>query len=188
MLEGVDLEVRAGQFASLVGPSGSGKTSVLRAVMELQPMRAGEVELDVDRKDVGLLFQDDALLPWRTARQNVALGLRIHGATPKGADERDARRPEMRRLAAALAKGLADTRTIPSDEVIAALPGALLAGGDVDRLRDIIERYRLSLYPESVAIDPDAARRVVRAQEISRLLSPGSVDLSILLDTDALSG
>ena len=87
MLEGVDLDVKTGQFASLVGPSGSGKTSVLRAVMELHPMLAGEVELDVGRDDVGLLFLDDALLPWRTARHNVALGLRIHGATPEGADE-----------------------------------------------------------------------------------------------------
>jgi NitT/TauT family transport system ATP-binding protein len=87
VLEDVDLEVKSGQFASLVGPSGSGKTSVLRAVTQLQPMLAGEVELDVDRKDVGILFQEDALLPWRTARQNVALGLRIHGATPEDADE-----------------------------------------------------------------------------------------------------
>ena len=104
------------------------------------------------------------------------------------ADERDTRVPEMRRLAAALAKGLADTRTLPSDEVVAALPSALLAGSDVDRLRDIIERYRLSLYPESVAIEPDAARRVVRAQEVSGLLAPGDVDLSVLLDTETLSG
>ena len=87
VLEGVDLDVGPGQFVSLVGPSGSGKTSVLRAVTELQPLEAGSVELDVAKNEVGFLFQDDALLPWRTARQNVALGLRIQGAESERADE-----------------------------------------------------------------------------------------------------
>ncbi len=103
-------------------------------------------------------------------------------------DERDARLPEMRRLSAALAKGLGDARTLPPSEVIAALPNALVAGGDVEQLQEIIERYRLSLYPESVTIEQAAAERVVRAQEISGILQPGSVDLGVLLDTDALAG
>lgn len=88
ILEGIDLEVRAGEFTSLIGPSGSGKTSILRAVTGLLEPQAGSVELDVDARGVGFLFQDDALLPWRTARQNVALGLRIRGAT---VDEAEAR-------------------------------------------------------------------------------------------------
>ena len=99
--------------------------------------------------------------------------------------ERDRRLPEIGRLAAALAEGLADTRTLPVDEIIAALPTPLIAGGDVSRLRRIIERYRLSLYPESVAIEPSAAERVLRAQEIAGLLEPGTVDLGTLLDTGA---
>ena len=82
VLAGVDLDAAAGQFVSLVGPSGSGKTSVLRAIVGLQRPSAGEVELAVGPTEVGLLFQDDALLPWRTARENVALGLRIR-AWPK---------------------------------------------------------------------------------------------------------
>jgi len=101
------------------------------------------------------------------------------------ADERDQRLPEIRRLAAALAAGLTDTRTLPLDEIIASLPEPLIAGGDVSRLRQIIERYRLSLYPESVSIETAAAERVMRAQEIADLLQPGSVDLAILLDTGA---
>lgn len=102
--------------------------------------------------------------------------------------ERDQRLPEMRRLAAALAAGLADTRTIPPADIIAALPPALVAGSDVAQLRQIVERYRLSLYPERVTIELDAARRVVQAQEIAGLLEPGRVDLSALLDTAALEG
>ena len=74
VLEGLDLEVKAGKFVTLLGPSGSGKTSVLRCVTGLLRPQAGRVELDVAPSDVGFLFQDDALLPWRTVRQNVALG------------------------------------------------------------------------------------------------------------------
>ncbi len=77
VVEGVSLEVAAGKFVSLVGPSGSGKSSILRAVNGLLTPRAGHIELNGSRESLGFLFQDDALLPWRTARENVALGLRI---------------------------------------------------------------------------------------------------------------
>ena len=88
VLDGVDLEVRTGQFVSLVGPSGCGKTSILRVVTGLiEPLR-GTVELGAALRDVGFLFQDDALLPWRTARQNAALGLRIRDVPPADADAR----------------------------------------------------------------------------------------------------
>jgi NitT/TauT family transport system ATP-binding protein len=89
VVEGVNLEVGAGKFVSLVGPSGSGKTSVLRAVSGLLTPRAGQVELNGSRDALGFLFQDDALLPWRTARQNVALGLRIR-KVPKSAAHAEA--------------------------------------------------------------------------------------------------
>jgi NitT/TauT family transport system ATP-binding protein len=79
VLEGASLRVEAGQFISLVGPSGSGKSSILRAIMGLQQPSGGALTLGLDRRDLGILFQDDALLPWRTAIENVALGLRIRG-------------------------------------------------------------------------------------------------------------
>lgn len=77
VVEGVNLEVAAGKFVSLVGPSGSGKTSILRAVNGLLAPLSGHVELNGSSNSLGFLFQDDALLPWRSARENVALGLRI---------------------------------------------------------------------------------------------------------------
>ncbi len=79
VLEGVNLSVGEGQFVSLVGPSGSGKSSLLRAAIGLQKPLAGSIERDVAADDVGILFQDDALLPWKTARENVALGLIFRG-------------------------------------------------------------------------------------------------------------
>ena len=82
MLEGASLAVGEGEFVSLVGPSGSGKSSLLRAVIGLQPALKGTVSCEVAPADVGMLFQDDALLPWKTARDNVALGLTLRG-TPR---------------------------------------------------------------------------------------------------------
>ena len=67
------------RFVSLVGPSGSGKSSLLRAVIGLQQPLSGTVEMNLARSQVGILFQDDALLPWKTARDNVALGLTFNG-------------------------------------------------------------------------------------------------------------
>jgi NitT/TauT family transport system ATP-binding protein len=64
---------------SLVGPSGSGKSSLLRAVIGLQKPLSGTVETTLTRSQIGILFQDDALLPWKTARDNVALGLILRG-------------------------------------------------------------------------------------------------------------
>ena len=79
VLEGASLAVDEGRFVSLVGPSGSGKSSLLRAVIGLQQPLSGTVETRLARSQVGILFQDDALLPWKTACDNVALGLTFSG-------------------------------------------------------------------------------------------------------------
>jgi len=79
VLEGVNLAVGDGRFVSLVGPSGSGKSSLLRAVIGLQQPLSGTVATNLARSQLGILFQDDALLPWKTARDNVALGLSFNG-------------------------------------------------------------------------------------------------------------
>ena len=79
VLDGVDLSVDAGRIVALVGPSGSGKSSILRTVTGLQELLAGRITLGVDHAEFGMLFQDDALLPWRSVRDNVALGLRVRG-------------------------------------------------------------------------------------------------------------
>ncbi len=75
----MDLAVEEGRFVSLVGPSGSGKSSLLRAVIGLQQPLSGTVETGLPPGQIGILFQDDALLPWKTARENVALGLVFAG-------------------------------------------------------------------------------------------------------------
>jgi NitT/TauT family transport system ATP-binding protein len=79
VLEGASLAVDEGRFVSLVGPSGSGKSSLLRAVIGLQQPLSGTLDTELARAQIGILFQDDALLPWKTARDNVALGLVFNG-------------------------------------------------------------------------------------------------------------
>jgi NitT/TauT family transport system substrate-binding protein len=96
-------------------------------------------------------------------------------------EERDRRRDEMGRLARALAKGLRDTRTIPTNEAVAALPKELITGANRDRLAGILERYRRSLYPDSVKIEPAAVTRVAEAHKTAGLLA-SSIDYKSLLD------
>lgn len=100
-------------------------------------------------------------------------------------EEHEARLDEMRALARALAKGLEDTRTLPVEEVVAALPRELVAGGNIAQLYDILERYRESLYPQGVEIDTEAVDRVVASQRVAGLLEE-DFDISPLIDTSVL--
>jgi NitT/TauT family transport system ATP-binding protein len=89
----VSVEIPAGQFVSVVGPTGCGKSTMLSAISGLRPASEGQVRIGADpvsgiRKDVGFIFQQDALLPWRTARQNVELSLRFRGRPRAEARER----------------------------------------------------------------------------------------------------
>ena len=89
----VDLEVRRGEFVSLIGPSGCGKSTLLRIASGLLEPTSGEVRCD--RSDIGYVFQDPTLLPWRTVEQNVQLFAELH-AMPKR--ERAARTAEVLEL------------------------------------------------------------------------------------------
>jgi NitT/TauT family transport system ATP-binding protein len=77
-LEEIDLRVRQGEFVSIVGPSGCGKSTLLRLVAGLQPHTFGDVEYEgrtvtKPQTDIGVVFQGDALLEWRSAIDNVLL-------------------------------------------------------------------------------------------------------------------
>ncbi len=91
-LSGVTFGIERGEFVSIVGPSGCGKSTLLRLVSGLLDPTEGTVQTaghaarDVkERRDVGFVFQQPTLLPWRTVEQNVALPGEL-GPSPKRID------------------------------------------------------------------------------------------------------
>ncbi|OGL60729.1 MAG: taurine ABC transporter substrate-binding protein [Candidatus Tectomicrobia bacterium RIFCSPLOWO2_12_FULL_69_37] len=99
--------------------------------------------------------------------------------------ERDQRLDEMRRLARALGKALRATRTEPVEKLIGALPKAMVAGGNTQRLAAALGRYRKSLYPDNARIDLAASLRVANSHREAGLLKPevkaeGVLDLKVL--------
>lgn len=92
VLDGITLQIEAGDFVSLIGPSGCGKSTVLKLISGLSPWTAGEVSVlgrtpRQARDRQVFIFQDATLLPWLTARQNVEIPLRLRRVP---ADERAA--------------------------------------------------------------------------------------------------
>lgn len=84
-LSGFNLRIAPSEFVSLVGPSGCGKTTILGMIAGLYSPSRGEVEIDGrrvtgPRSDIAYMLARDALLPWRTAGQNVELGLEVRDA------------------------------------------------------------------------------------------------------------
>ncbi|MFD0363409.1 ABC transporter ATP-binding protein [Nocardia sp. GCM10030253] len=82
VIERLDLTITPGEILVVVGKSGCGKSTLLRAIAGLRTPETGAVLADGTAvtgpsADRALVFQDDALLPWRTARQNIELALRL---------------------------------------------------------------------------------------------------------------
>ena len=89
-LDGISLAIAPGSFLTLLGPSGCGKSTLLRVIADLAMPNAGNVsvlggppETARRNRDIGFVFQDAALLPWRTALQNVELPLEVGGAAAR---------------------------------------------------------------------------------------------------------
>jgi NitT/TauT family transport system ATP-binding protein len=85
-LDGIDLEIAAGEFVSLIGPSGCGKSTLLRVVADLERPTSGTVEVGGKTphqarldQDYGIAFQQAGLLEWRSVVENVELPLHVHG-------------------------------------------------------------------------------------------------------------
>jgi NitT/TauT family transport system ATP-binding protein len=84
VIDGLSLTVRPEEIVVLTGPSGCGKSTVLRALAGLLSPDAGRVladgaEVTTTSGDRAMVFQDNALLPWRTVRSNIELALRLRG-------------------------------------------------------------------------------------------------------------
>src|SRR3954469_16007529 len=113
-LDGIDLDIRSGEFLTLLGPSGSGKTTLLTVLAGFtRPdggrLKFGETEvitMPPHRRDVGMVFQNYALFPHMTVAGNVGFPLRLRGVKRDEAARRIERALEMVRLGGYGARGV----------------------------------------------------------------------------------
>ncbi|WP_420368927.1 ABC transporter ATP-binding protein [Curtobacterium sp. L1-20] len=163
-LAGLSLRIEPGEFVSLLGPSGCGKTTALRALAGLEAVDAGTISIDgsdvsrvpVDKRDIGMVFQQYSLFPHMTVRQNVAFGL------------------EMRRVPAAARR----ERVIDALDMVHLADFAdryphQLSGGQQQRValaRALVTRPRVLLLDEPLSA-LDAKVRVSLRDEIRRIQS-----------------
>ncbi len=91
-LDNINLDVKKGEFVSIIGPSGCGKSTLLSIIAGLEERNTGEVYLDGEEiegisSEIGYMLQKDGLLEWRTIYKNVILGLEIRGIKTKENEE-----------------------------------------------------------------------------------------------------
>jgi putative spermidine/putrescine transport system ATP-binding protein len=165
---GVDLDIAAGEFFTLLGPSGSGKTTTLRVIAGFERPDAGRVELqgvDVTRvapsqRAVNTVFQDYALFPHMTIAQNVEYGLRVRNVPRRERRERVAEVLERVRL-----PGLGDRKPVQ------------LSGGQ--RQRVALARAIVNRPPVLLLDEPLGALDLKLRQEMQIFLKALQQDLGI---------
>jgi multiple sugar transport system ATP-binding protein len=161
-VDDVSLEVGEGEFMVLVGPSGCGKSTLLRVIAGLERVSAGTVWIggddvtgaDPPDRDIAMVFQNYALYPHMTVRQNLAFGLR----------QRRVERSEIDRRVAEVA------RMLGLDELMARKPAAL-SGGQRQRVaigRALVREPRAFLLDEPLS-NLDAKLRTAMRSELARL-------------------
>jgi multiple sugar transport system ATP-binding protein len=161
-VDGVDLEIRDGEFVVLVGPSGCGKSTLLRMIAGLEDITDGDISIgDVDvtdkppqERDIAMVFQNYALYPHMTVKENLAYGLRLR-KLPKA---------EWTRRVEETAK------TLGLDELLDRKPSAL-SGGQRQRVamgRAIVREPKAFLMDEPLS-NLDAKLRVSMRAELAKL-------------------
>ncbi len=161
-VDGIDLDIRDGEFMVLVGPSGCGKSTLLRMIAGLEEVSEGTVRID-DRdvtalapraRDIAMVFQDYALYPHMTVRDNLAFGLKLRRV--------NRREIEQRVQAVATTLGL--------QEYLKRRPAAL-SGGQRQRVaigRAMVREPKAFLMDEPLS-NLDAKLRVTMRAELARL-------------------
>ena len=163
-VQGIDLEIKDGEFLVLVGPSGCGKTTTLRMIAGLEEPTSGEITidgrpargLDPGQRNLGMVFQNLALFPHKAVADNIAFGLRMKKVPPE----------EIRSRVAQVA------RTMHITHLLAKLP-AHCSGGEAQRValaRTLVTNPTAFLLDEPLSNLDAMLRKEMRA-EIDRLHS-----------------
>jgi NitT/TauT family transport system ATP-binding protein len=200
-LDDVSFDVPRGQFLALVGASGCGKTTILNMAAGLIHPVAGSVRIDGEvvsgpSRKTGYMFARDGLLPWRSARQNIEVGLELRGVAAQERTRHGTRLLDMIGLSAfgqaypwqlsqgmrqrvALARTLAiDPDTLLMDEPFAALDAQTKLMLQAEFLR-IWERDRKTV----VFVTHDLAEAVALADRVIVLTRrPGRIQADIVID------
>jgi len=170
VIQGLDLTVRDGELLTLLGPSGCGKTTTLRLIAGLERADGGTISLRGDsvvsdgaflppeERDVGVVFQEFALFPHKTAAENVAFGL-----TDRSGDERETRVAELLELV-----GLTEHRDQYPEE---------LSGGQQQRValaRSLAPEPSVLLLDEPFS-NLDVDLRVEMREEVRRIIKEAGV-------------
>jgi multiple sugar transport system ATP-binding protein len=162
VVHGVDFEISDGEFVVLVGPSGCGKSTILRMIAGLESVSGGGIEVngrvvndDPPRdRDIAMVFQDYALYPHMSVRQNLGFGLKMRSASRATIDEAVAR----------------SAKILQIDALLDRKPKAL-SGGQRQRVaigRAIVREPQLFLFDEPLS-NLDAKLRVEMRTQIKRL-------------------
>jgi ABC-type Fe3+/spermidine/putrescine transport system ATPase subunit len=180
----INLDVRAGEFLTLLGPSGCGKTTTLRMIAGFVTPTRGRILMDgadisrlpPNRREVGMVFQNYALFPHLNVYENISFGMKQRGATESARRTRVAELLELVQL-----QGY--EKRLPAE----------LSGGQLQRVaiaRALVHRPRLVLADEPTGnLDPDTAQRVmdvllqqVRSEGSSLVLVTHSQSAAALAD------
>ena len=180
VLRGIDLEIRAGEFITVLGPSGCGKTTLMRIIAGLERQDAGDIEIDGQRvdalrpseRDIAMVFQSYALYPHLSVFDNIALPLRMRRLNWRQ------RLPGMRRIASgarSIEQGIGqrvhEVASLLQIEPLLARKPAQLSGGQKQRVavgRAMVREPRVFLMDEPLS-NLDAELRVHMRAEIAQL-------------------
>jgi NitT/TauT family transport system ATP-binding protein len=199
----IDLEVRRGEFVSLLGPSGCGKSTALRLIAGLSAPSSGF--LDVERPKatgrgghpVGFVFQEPTLMPWTTVRENVRLPLKLAHVPPSDADSRiDQALAQMglsefaqaypRELSGGMKMRVSLARALVTDPEILLMDEPFAALDEITRFRlnnDLLALWR-SLRKTVIFVTHSVFESVYLSQRVLVMTSrPGRIAAEIAIET-----
>jgi NitT/TauT family transport system substrate-binding protein len=179
----------------LLKQAGADSTKVQYATLGvniLESLRQGQVDAGlVQEPALSILTKDGArtlvnAMDLKDAQKYLGGPYEFMGVAVR-AKEIEARKPEMLQLAQGLDDALKALPKMKPEELVGSLPKELLAGADVNQLREVLARYTASLYPDKVTIDLDASRRVADSLVVAGLVKPDA-DVRGLHDTSIVKG
>ena len=167
VIQGLSAEIKPGEFFTLLGPSGCGKTTLLRMIIGFNSIEAGEIRVDgkvvnripTNKRNMGMVFQNYAVFPHMSVRDNVAYGLKNRHAAQGGS---------------AIAGSDEILKLVKIDSYADRMP-AQLSGGQQQRValaRAIVIEPEVLLMDEPLS-NLDAKLRVEMRNVIKRIQQPG---------------